>query len=516
MRSLKFTLLSAALLLGSLPLTAWAEKKSYLGKFKVTYYWVAQEADYPGEGSESVVDESGKSLGTFSKRFARALKLEGSGMTADGRLLNVVSKKGGIIRFKEVAAPFGLGCRNNPLVPFRSIAVDKTVIPYGTVLYIPQAVGAKLPDGTVHDGYFLAADVGGGIKGNRLDLFTGLGDQRMALTQAGVKNLKEIELYKVEGSVKRPVLTNPPPRPKAGKKKEGKQGTVTIDDLNMRKGPGMTHEVIRSLNKGTRVRILKTQGAWIQVDVAGEKGWLFASYVKREEVPEKAPAPDQKVDMSKRMKSSMRASRAVAKRSWSQKKKYLHYRKMLKGFGYKLTTEYGQRTVVGLRGIDPERRVYSEKKRKIRQYNDTFVVLWINDKGQPRVEYFQGSTTPGQEKTKASGTPDPNKDGVKDIAHLAPGLYKYKIGTFKGLSAYRPVSITPCYRDTNQDGRIDKGEKKASKKRGDLATGILFHRGKDTRPSSVGCQTMNPKVFDAFEKALGGDKRFDYVLVDPR
>lgn len=516
MRALKLALVSAALILGSQPLNAWAEKKSYLGKFKVTYYWVAQEADYPGEGRESVVDEAGRVLGTFSKRFARALRLEGSGMTADGRLLNVVSKKGGIVRFKEVSAPFGLGCRNNPLVPFRSIAVDRTVIPYGTVLYIPQAVGAKLPDGTIHDGYFLAADVGGGIKGQRLDLFTGLGDQRMALTQAGVKNLKEIELYKVEGGPKRPVLTNPPPRPKMGKKKEGSQGTVTIDDLNFRKGPGMSHEIIRSLNKGIRVRILKSEGSWLQVEVAGQVGWLYGSYVKRDAETPKEKAPEQKVDMSKRLKSSMRASRALAKQSWSQKKKYLHYRKMLARFGYRLPTEYGQRVVIGLRGIDPERRVYPERNRKIRQYNDTFVVLWINEKGKPRVEYFRGSTTPGQERTKASGTPDPNKDGVKDIAHLSPGLYKYQSGTFKGLSAYRPKSITPCYRDTNHDGRIDKSEKKASKKRGDLATGILFHRGLKTRPSSVGCQTMSPKVFDAFEKALGGKKRFDYILIDPR
>jgi len=49
-----------------------------------------------------------------------------------------------------------------PLVPFRSIAVNPKKIAYGTVLYIPDAVGAKvtLPDGStaIHDGYFIAAD----------------------------------------------------------------------------------------------------------------------------------------------------------------------------------------------------------------------------------------------------------------------------------------------------------------------------------------------------------------------
>lgn len=54
---------------------------------------------------------------------------------------------------------YGLGVQNYKLVPYRTIAVDKNTIPYGSVIYIPAAKGATitLPDGTsvVHDGYFL-------------------------------------------------------------------------------------------------------------------------------------------------------------------------------------------------------------------------------------------------------------------------------------------------------------------------------------------------------------------------
>lgn len=66
------------------------------------------------------------------------------------------------------------------LVPFRSIAVDPTVVPLGTSLFIPDARGVTvtLPNGesVAHDGYFFAADRGGAIKGNHIDVFIGTSD----------------------------------------------------------------------------------------------------------------------------------------------------------------------------------------------------------------------------------------------------------------------------------------------------------------------------------------------------
>jgi 3D (Asp-Asp-Asp) domain-containing protein len=76
------------------------------------------------------------------------------------------------------SAGYGDGVKNYKLLPYRTIAVDKTKIPYGTVIYIPKAKGKiiELPNGTkvTHDGYFFAGDTGGAIKKNHIDLFTGI------------------------------------------------------------------------------------------------------------------------------------------------------------------------------------------------------------------------------------------------------------------------------------------------------------------------------------------------------
>ena len=46
-----------------------------------------------------------------------------------------------------------------------AVAVDPRVIPYGTILYVESV------DGRFNYGYCIAEDTGGGIKGNRIDLF---------------------------------------------------------------------------------------------------------------------------------------------------------------------------------------------------------------------------------------------------------------------------------------------------------------------------------------------------------
>jgi 3D (Asp-Asp-Asp) domain-containing protein len=74
-------------------------------------------------------------------------------------------------------APYGLGVSNFRLVPYRTVAVDPTQFPYGSLIYVPQLRGRpiRLPDGSTatHDGYLFAGDTGGAIKGNHIDVFTG-------------------------------------------------------------------------------------------------------------------------------------------------------------------------------------------------------------------------------------------------------------------------------------------------------------------------------------------------------
>ncbi len=73
---------------------------------------------------------------------------------------------------------YGKGVNNYDLVPYRTIATDKSFIPIGTVIFIPLIRGQKikLPNGEVvtHDGYFYSGDVGKAIIGNHIDIFTGL------------------------------------------------------------------------------------------------------------------------------------------------------------------------------------------------------------------------------------------------------------------------------------------------------------------------------------------------------
>jgi 3D (Asp-Asp-Asp) domain-containing protein len=63
------------------------------------------------------------------------------------------------------------------------------------VLFIKETVGLKLPDGSVHDGYWFASDVGGAIKGQRIDLYTGSGP-RSAVKAEGL-NLSKLTAIKV-------------------------------------------------------------------------------------------------------------------------------------------------------------------------------------------------------------------------------------------------------------------------------------------------------------------------------
>ncbi len=77
---------------------------------------------------------------------------------------------------KGVGGRDSLGC---PTVAMRTAATDRTLVPRRTILYIKETVGLQMPDGTTHDGYWYASDVGGAVKGHRIDLFTGNGAASM-------------------------------------------------------------------------------------------------------------------------------------------------------------------------------------------------------------------------------------------------------------------------------------------------------------------------------------------------
>jgi 3D (Asp-Asp-Asp) domain-containing protein len=93
---------------------------------------------------------------------------------------------------KGIRALDSLGCK---VAAMRTVAVDPKVIPRRTVIFIKETVGLPMPDGGTHDGYWYASDIGGAIKGLKLDLFSGVGAASMK-TLRGI-NLSSLSVSKV-------------------------------------------------------------------------------------------------------------------------------------------------------------------------------------------------------------------------------------------------------------------------------------------------------------------------------
>jgi 3D (Asp-Asp-Asp) domain-containing protein len=102
-------------------------------------------------------------------------------------------------KFRRIDSRFGLTASGFSIVPYRSLAVDPSVIPIGTVLFIPAARGMKvtMPEGRVirHDGLFFAADTGGKIRGNHIDVYTGTDRKSPFLAWAQSDPKNPVEAY---------------------------------------------------------------------------------------------------------------------------------------------------------------------------------------------------------------------------------------------------------------------------------------------------------------------------------
>jgi 3D (Asp-Asp-Asp) domain-containing protein len=161
-------------------------------QWALRFYWLSLEADYAESVSNNVprggacalpanrwvelYTQEGYFFGRVPERYACSLKLEGSGLMRDGRIVNYTGscKFGYGTCFEQLDIsdyPFGRGAGQRPLIPFKSVAVDPRVIRLGEPLYIPEFDGMVLPDGSIHDGCVRADDTGGGIKGRKMDFF---------------------------------------------------------------------------------------------------------------------------------------------------------------------------------------------------------------------------------------------------------------------------------------------------------------------------------------------------------
>jgi hypothetical protein len=182
-----------------------------LGKLFPTFYMIAREEIYalgPNEKLQDMVDKKGKLIKKVAPLFRKAVMYQGTARLADGRIVHIgkLTKKYG--RTFTVLPPdlMGHGVNGYRVYPYRSAAVDfdylctqfpkevecdREIIKKvragkikrgrdnlkqfsGMLLFIPRLMGVKMRDGSIHDGYVCAVDVGGGIKNDRIDLFVGM------------------------------------------------------------------------------------------------------------------------------------------------------------------------------------------------------------------------------------------------------------------------------------------------------------------------------------------------------
>jgi 3D (Asp-Asp-Asp) domain-containing protein len=145
--------------------------------FALRFYWLAMEDRFhPDDDHLAIYSRDGFFIGAYPSAFIKSLLMEGSGVLADGRLINY----SGRCRFgvgtcyeplDEAQYPFGRGAGRRALVPFKSVAVDPRLVAIGEPLYIPEFDGLVMPDGTRHDGCVRADDTGGNIKRREMDFF---------------------------------------------------------------------------------------------------------------------------------------------------------------------------------------------------------------------------------------------------------------------------------------------------------------------------------------------------------
>ncbi|APR85742.1 Hypothetical protein A7982_11091 [Minicystis rosea] len=160
------------------------EERETADLFRNTYYDFPRDAG--GDRSATVYDARCAPIAPVSQAFHDQVCVQGSGRLVTGETVSfakrdcacasICPRTGQKICFERLdpkTFPHGRGAAGKPIRPLRSVAVDPSVIPLGTAIYIPEIVGLPLPEGGTHDGCFVAEDRGLKVVGRHIDVFTG-------------------------------------------------------------------------------------------------------------------------------------------------------------------------------------------------------------------------------------------------------------------------------------------------------------------------------------------------------
>jgi 3D (Asp-Asp-Asp) domain-containing protein len=152
--------------------------------FRNTYYDFPR--DHGGAAEATLLDAACAPLARVTQRFHDQVCVQGSGRLTSGETVSyakrdcacaaVCPRTGQRICFERLDParfPHGRGAAGRPITPLSSVAVDVSVIPLGTPMYIAEYVGLPRPDGSLHTGCFVAEDKGLKVVGRQIDVFTG-------------------------------------------------------------------------------------------------------------------------------------------------------------------------------------------------------------------------------------------------------------------------------------------------------------------------------------------------------
>ncbi len=158
-----------------------------LGSFRNTYYDFPSESDFTG-AKVSLKNAECKTIEEVPRGFFEAVCVQGSGTLSTGGTVSfakrdcdcadVCPRTGQKICFDQLDRsrfPWGRGAAGLPITPLLTVAMDTTVVPIGTPIYIPEYDGMPRDESgsSFHDGCFLVQDRGMKVTGKHVDIFTG-------------------------------------------------------------------------------------------------------------------------------------------------------------------------------------------------------------------------------------------------------------------------------------------------------------------------------------------------------
>ena len=189
--------LTAVALALTLSAPAMAQQPRKVGRALMTFYWIVDESAprYHGAHSAVLTDVHGNVIARTTSRFKKDVVMEGAGWLRDGRTVEYIGRIRGERRFRVTNLKYGCSSTGCALSPYRTVAVDPRFVKLGSRIYVPQLKGAKLPDGSVHDGMFVAVDRGA-FRGHHIDVFVGCGPRSSRpFVEKGYGSLSHVTVY---------------------------------------------------------------------------------------------------------------------------------------------------------------------------------------------------------------------------------------------------------------------------------------------------------------------------------